>query len=184
MAKEWWIGSRGNRLHGVRPCRYLPFGKPLFWVYWGKWKFLLTARPYRGICVVARGPRNDVGSRHGQGWLHWEYPSMKRKNAPSGEGAGKHLAALETDLFSDLMPLVEHCALTQYDDAGARETGWLTIKTQGAAWVVQIKDPDSGMSFTSVAETLDKALQTAALLLSCDEAPWSPDQWLKSKKKK
>jgi hypothetical protein len=91
---------------------------------------------------------------------------------------GKHLAAVESEVFRDLMPLVEHCSHREYDDGSAREVGWITIKTTGAAWVVQVKDPDSASSFSAVGDTLDKALQTAALLLSCDEAPWEPDTWL------
>jgi len=93
-----------------------------------------------------------------------------------------HTAAMETETFRDLMPLVEHCALVRYDDGDQRVPGWITIKVQGAAWVVQVKDPDAGVSFAAVAETLDKALETAALLLACDEAPWEDDRWLKQQK--
>lgn len=107
---------------------------------------------------------------------------MKRRNVKSGAEGGRHLAALETTRWHDLMSLVEHCAIRQYDDGEQRETGWLTIKTQGAAWVVQVKDPDGCCSFASVAETLDKALETAALLLACDEAPWEPDRFLAASK--
>jgi len=35
-----------------------------------------------------------------------------------------------------------------------------------------------------VADTLDKALDTAALLLACDEAPWEQDVWLKNSQQK
>jgi hypothetical protein len=89
-----------------------------------------------------------------------------------------HLAAVETVLFSQHLALVEHCALRQYDDGSPREPGWITVKTTGAAWVVQVKDPDSRKSFTAVADTLDKALDTASLLLACDDAPWEHDAWL------
>jgi len=102
---------------------------------------------------------------------------MKKKMSKGAEGV-KHLAAMETNMFSQLMPLVEHMALKQYDDGEARETGWITIKTQGAAWCVQVKDPDAAVSFTAVADTLDKALETAALLLGCDDAPWEMDRFL------
>lgn len=112
---------------------------------------------------------------------------MKRRQALTGPDGAKHLVAMETELFKDLLPLVEHCGVRQYDDGEAREVGWFTIKTQGAAWVVQVKDPDSACSFSVVASTLDKALETAALLLACDEAPWEPDAFLagaKARKKK
>ena len=112
---------------------------------------------------------------------------MKKKNVKADASGGKHLAAMESNIFAGLVPLIEHCALRQYEDGDPRETGWITIKTQGAAWSVQVKDPDACVSFTAVADTLDKALETAALLLSCDEAPWEPDTWLQAsaaKKKK
>lgn len=99
----------------------------------------------------------------------------------------QHLAAVETVLFKDHMPLLEHCCLRKYEDGTDREPGWITIKVTGAAWVIQVKDPDSATSFAAVADTLDKALDTAALLLAADEAPWEPDQWLaraKAEKKK
>ncbi len=103
---------------------------------------------------------------------------MKKKTGKVSAGDGKYLAPVETELLKDLMPLVEHCCCRAYDDGDPREPGWLTVKTQGSAWCVQVKDPDSCMSFTAVGSTLDKALETAALLLGCDEAPWEPDTWL------
>ena len=109
---------------------------------------------------------------------------MKKKIGKLQASDVKHLAALETSILNGLLPLVEHCAVRQYEDGDPRETGWITIKTQGAAWVVQVKDPDSCCSFASVAETLDKALETAALLLSCDDAPWEQDRFLAEAKRK
>lgn len=107
---------------------------------------------------------------------------MKKKSTKTGEQNAKHLAALESTVFADLLPLVEHMAVTQYDDGDPRVTGWITIKVQGAAWIVQVKDPDAAVGFTAIADTLDKALSTAALMLACDEAPWEPDPWLANKK--
>jgi len=107
---------------------------------------------------------------------------MKKRQAGGAGGAQKHLAPVETNYFNALVPLVEHCCVRQYDDGDAREPGWFTVKTQGAAWIVQVKDPDGCCSFSAVGETLDKALETAALLLSCDEAPWEPDSFLASAK--
>jgi hypothetical protein len=103
---------------------------------------------------------------------------MRKRQAKSVMGDANHLAPMESSRFTDLLSLVEHMAVKKYDDGDPRETGWITIKTQGAAWAVQVKDPDACCSFTAVGETLDKALETAALLLSCDEAPWEPDSWL------
>lgn len=104
---------------------------------------------------------------------------MKKRIAKGAlEGDAKHLAPVETNRFSDLMSLVEHCAIRKYDDGESREPGWFTVKTQGSAWLVQVKDPDGAVSFSAVGQTLDAALETAALLLACDEAPWEPDRFL------
>lgn len=110
---------------------------------------------------------------------------MKKKSAAAAAGGdARQLANVVSKTFEGLAPLVEHCAVVRYDDGDPRETGWITIKTIGAAWSVQVKDPDSGNSFQFVSETLDKALEGAALLLACDDAPWQPDAFLKRKKGK
>lgn len=96
--------------------------------------------------------------------------------------AVKHLAALETEVFRDMLALVEHTACMQYDDSSPREPGWFTVRTTGSAWQVVVKDPDSACSFTATGKTLDEALSTAALLLGCEEAPWEPDAYLSSAK--
>jgi len=100
----------------------------------------------------------------------------------------RHLAALESEMFRDHMPIVEHMAMLQYDDGEPRRVGWITMRTIGSAWQVVVKDPDGCASFTAVGKTLDEALDTAALLLGSEEAPWEPDTWLekdaaKTKKK-
>lgn len=182
MAKEWVVIYSYRRLRKVRPRRWLPRGRSRFHVMTGRWRFGLTAVAHRGICVTDRWNREVVnGLSPGAQWYTMEFPSMKKKVSKSAEGV-KHLAAMETNLFASLMPLVEHCALRQYDDGEARETGWVTIKTQGAAWCIQVKDPDAAVSFTAVADTLDKALETAALLLGCDDAPWELDRFLAQQK--
>lgn len=108
---------------------------------------------------------------------------MKKRIAKGAlDGDVKHLAPVESNIFTNLMPLVEHCAIRRYDDGEQREPGWFTVKTQGSAWVVQVKDPDGAVSFSAVGQTLDNALETAALLLACDEAPWEPDRFLAGQK--
>jgi len=187
MPKTWGIHANGLHLHRGRPSRWLPRGRSLFYVYLGHYKFALSASYGRGTCVVARARRTDI--LFGEpGVLRWEFPSMKKRVAKgAGDGDAKHLAPVETTRFADLMSLVEHCAFRRYDDGDPREPGWVTIKTQGAAWCVQVKDPDAAVSFTAVGQTLDQALETAGLLLACDEAPWEPDQFLaasRARKKK
>jgi len=68
--------------------------------------------------------------------------------------------------------------MLQYEDGEPRVPGWFTVKTMGAGWVVQVKDPDSCCSFSVVGRTIDEAFATAALLLGCEEAPWEPDSFL------
>jgi len=183
--KTWWIHKIVGplRLHRKRPCRWVPKGKCQFYLKHGPRVYLLTSVMSRGMCVVAMWDMcSAMGHLDPPAW-RWEYPSMKKRSVRVGTEGVKHLAALESTIWAGLLPLIEHCAVRQYDDGEQREPGWLTIKTQGAAWCVQVKDPDGACSFSAVAETLDKALETAALLLSCDEAPWEPDRFLAANKK-
>lgn len=176
--KTWTIHANGLHLHRGRPSRWMPRAKCEFWVYLGRYKFLLQSVPFKGICAVLRMYRAEFLVAGGEA-IRWEYPSMKKRVAKGAlEGDAKHLAAVETTRFADLMSLVEHCAFRKYDDGDPREPGWFTIKTQGSAWVVQVKDPDAAVSFAAVAQTLDQALETAALMLACDEAPWEQDRFL------
>lgn len=175
----WWTGR-------VLPIRrgghVVAKGRSTFIVLHPRRKIVVDFHPFRGFFVSATHPRSTVGLSRATASVVWEFPSMKKKLQKSDDGDGKHLAPVETNHLAQLLPLVEHCCCRRYDDGDPREPGWFTVKTSGSAWIVQVKDPDSGMSFSAIGETLDKALETAALLLGCDEAPWEPDQWLKQKK--
>jgi hypothetical protein len=166
------------RLHGSRPGRWVRKGKCFYVIECRKRWFRLTWQTYYGYYLsglFAKGAHPLLGH---QPVTVMERPAMGIKKRESKAKDIKHLAALETTLFHDRLSLVEHCSLLQYEDGSSRVPGWITIKTQGAAWVVQVKDPDSCSSFSAVAETLDKAVDTAALLLACDDAPWEADKWL------
>ena len=186
--KTWWIYWTGRRTPVRRGGRKLPQGKGEFYVLAPRKCFVLDFVPYRGMCVRWAGPRDDrLRWTETHMGTHFERPDMKKKSASLTSSDATHLAPVESEFFGKLMQLVEHCAMRKYDDGDAREPGWFTVKTQGAAWVVQVKDPDSACSFSAVGETLDKALETAVLLLGCDEAPWEPDTFLaaaKARKKK
>lgn len=106
---------------------------------------------------------------------------MKKKAQKEGGECHPALASAESKLFCELQQLVEHCCARSYDDGDPREPGWFTVKTVGAAWVCQVKDPDSKMSFQVVGATLDAVLQDVCLLLSCEEAPWEHDPWLENR---
>lgn len=183
---HWWIRARPGRrrLHGVRPRRWLPKRRCQFYVKAGGRTYLLTSLPWKGICVVGMWTTCTPLVHLEPPRYSWEFPSMKKKLGKLEDKLVKHLAALESEILRGLLPLLEHCAVRQYDDGDPREPGWFTVRTQGAAWVVQVKDPDSACSFAAVAETLDKALESAALLLSCDDAPWEPDSFLMASKAK
>lgn len=174
-------------LHRGRVCRYLPKGKCYFKVLTPAASFALQAVYGKGICVMHRATRAAHFELLDTPCWEWEYPAMAIRKRQVQTTDVQHLAAVESVIFSDMMSLIEHCCLRKYEDGTDRECGWFTIKVTGAAWVVQVKDPDSATSFSAVADTLDKALGTAALLLACDEAPWEPDQFLarmKAEKKK
>lgn len=114
---------------------------------------------------------------------------MKRKDiraTPSKDGPS-HLAAMESVVFGQLHNIVSHCSVNRYDDGEPRTTGWIVIKTMGAAWVVQAKDPDGLCQMSLTAQSLDDALALADVMLGAEDAPWEPDLWMRqqaAKKKK
>jgi len=176
---KWWV-VYCNRLRGrvKRPCRFLPAGTGVFFALSATHIFRLHFTRFHGIWLTARVPRSR-GAIVGEDVRPvWSKPVMKKKTAAAAAGDARHLAPVESEVLRNHVALIEHLAVRKYDDGDPREPGWITIKTQGAAWIVQVKDPDSACSFSAVGDTLDKALDTAALLLSCDEAPWEPDAFL------
>ena len=106
---------------------------------------------------------------------------MKKRNVGevAATGTSEHLAPPGSVVLVGFPCLVAHCSVVRYDDGSPRKTGWVTLKTQGAAWVVQIKDPDSMASLQAIGATLDDALTLGELLLSSSDAPWEPDMWLR-----
>lgn len=184
--RKWFFVQVDNwALHRSRPGRFLPRGTCEFRVGQGRFVYHLCSEWWVGIYLVGVSIRGAPGTPASSEIRRYGRPTVKKKTALSAAGGdARHLAKMETDYFADLMPLVEHCAIMRYDDGEAREPGWVTIKTLGAAWVVQVKDPDAGVSFQFVSESLDKALEGATLLLACDDAPWQPDAFLKARKKK
>lgn len=107
---------------------------------------------------------------------------MKKKTlsqaAASSDGP-KHLAAVESTIFTNLRALVAHCCVTRYDDGDPRKPGWFTVKTMGSAWIVQVKDPDACLQLSATGQSLDDALVLADLLLGSEEAPWEQDPFLR-----
>jgi len=151
-------------------------------VGWRNLWFELTTRPFVGICATAvwnesRGARFQRAPD-----ARWEFPNVKKKSTSSGASTDRHLAALESSLFAQHLPLLEHCAVIRYDDGDPRLNGWLRLGVLGGAWTLDVKDPDTEMSFRLVDASVDKLWDAAALLLACDEAPFSADPYLKGRK--
>lgn len=185
MAKWWFVQVNDWSLHRVRPRRTMPSGTQFFRCAMGDYVYHLCSEWYVGIHLIGISFRGALRDRRGDQYIMARRPIVKKKAASAAAGDGaRHVAAMETEILKQLLPLVEHCALVRYDDGDQRVPGWITIKTLGAAWVVQVKDPDSANSFQFVSDTLDKALEGAALLLACDDAPWQPDAFLKKQKGK
>jgi len=103
---------------------------------------------------------------------------MKKRSAAAGSEGEPNLVAMESKVFAAHTSLVEHCSCRMWEDKTPRTPGWITIGTSGSSWTVTVKEPDSACSFRVVAPSIDQALDTAALLLACEEAPWEPDRWL------
>lgn len=112
---------------------------------------------------------------------------MRRRSAKAGDDAGANLVEMASKILGGHLSLIEHCACRRYDDGETRNPGWFTIGTSGASWTLTVKEPDAATSFRVVAPTVDQVLDTAALLLACEEAPWEHDRFLAAqgtKKKK
>lgn len=109
---------------------------------------------------------------------------MRKKAAAAPAPGGRHLAPMETEVFAQLMPLVEHMAVTRYDDGDLRKVGRITFSTHGSIWQADIKDPDTLQQMRVSAPCFDELLALVARLLSSEEAPWEPDTWAQSQQKK
>lgn len=172
---------RGLRaVQGRRPRRWLPRRGAWVTIGWGCKFLTLWYCPGRGyipqdLVVVA-----PSGVAQVLRWPPLETNVKKIKVGATGSsGAARHLAPVETNILDKLPNLVAHCCVTKYEDGDPRKPGWLTLKTMGAAWVVEAKDPDACARLTATADTLDNALVLVDMLLGAEEAPWENDPWLK-----
>lgn len=109
---------------------------------------------------------------------------VKKKIALSPAEVKRHLAPMETEVLREFMPIIEHLAITQYDDKDVRQVGRMTLQTKGSVWQVILKDPDSCQEMVVNGQTLDEVLALTARLVSSEEAPWQPDVWAMQQKKK
>lgn len=146
------------------------------------WTFLYLGRA--GTTYWSRTDGRNVRLWYSLANDYSEVLRMKRRQAPSNTSGQKHLAPLESNVMGGHHPLVQHMAVTQYDDGEPRKPGWITVKTFGSSWQIECKDPDACVSLRVVASTLDEALTLASLLLESEEAPWEPDMWLQQQASK
>lgn len=102
----------------------------------------------------------------------------------ASQGRASHLAAVESNILTAFPNLVAHACVTRYEDGTSRRPGWWTVRTQGAAWIISVKDPDSGCGLQATGQSLDDALALAELLLGAEDAPWESDPFLKQQGKK
>jgi len=161
----------------------LPRGSGWFWLRTRTDWMCFTFRCFHGLHLVWRGQfKPGEFPRPGLPGLR-EIPNVKKKTAAAASGPERHLAAVESEILRDHLAIIEHLAVTQYDDGDPRQPGWITIRTQGRAWVCDVKDPDSACSFRILATTVDELLESVQELLNSENSPWEPDQYLKSKSK-
>lgn len=109
----------------------------------------------------------------------------RRKIDESVKASGPvHMAAVETDLLGALTQIVAHLTHTRYDDGTARQTGTISVRTQGSLWICEARDWDAAARLRAAANTLDDALVLLDTLLGADTAPWEPDVYLQGKGRK
>lgn len=128
------------------------------------------------------GPPPAINSR----WI-WGDEHVKKRvigTASANARGVEHLAPIETKVLDKLPNLVGHMATVRYEDGEARQPGQVIVKTQGAAWVVTVKDPDACAQLQCVGQSLDDALALADLLLAAEDAPWEIDRWAADRARK
>jgi hypothetical protein len=176
--KQLLTGNR--RSCSTRPKRWIARRSTFLELVKGKFVLTLQFVPFKGYaCRSVRLRQGDPTKR----LVTFPFPEFSVKKVKLGQGASAttatHLAAVESNVFAKLMNLVSHCAVVRYEDGDPRVPGWFTVKARGAAWIVQVKDPDSACQLQATGNTLDDALALADLLLGSEEAPWENDPFLK-----
>lgn len=174
MAREWTVHHRSRRWVGTRPRVFIPMGKGTFFLLTVGRCYVIRFAPYRGYQAVGWYPRGTVPEVNlATASVAIERLSVKKVKV-SDKSSVKHLAALESEYFADVLPVVDALGMLQYEDGTPRQSGYLGIWVQGSAWVVRYTDKDADATLTAEGRTLDEALDLLALLLGADDAPWEP----------
>lgn len=167
-----------------KPRRFYPRGTVYFQLKVGRATCDLARYPYQGTYLVRVWEHCPLTPRPSLVWDGDEDIPVKRPNPKAVPEGPQSTASLDTKLFTKLSPILEHCAVTRYDDGTSRQTGWITLRVLGTQWQVQVKDPATGLSFSTLAPSVDNALVLSASLLASPDCPWEEDPWLKGQKKK
>lgn len=177
----WMHFKRGFRaVNGRRPCRWLKRKGAYYAIGWPGKVLNLWYSPRHGYRPIDLFSVTDGRVTGVEYWPALETNVKKIKvGASGGSSMARHLAPVESNILDKLPNLIAHCAVTKYEDGDPRKPGWVTVKTMGAAWVVEAKDPDACARLTATADTLDNALVLVDMLLGAEEAPWENDPWLK-----
>lgn len=174
---------RGNRaVLGKRPRQWVRGAGSWLSLKWGCKILNIWYEPHWGYAVF------DVVTFEGSEVRDVQYfpdlgDMMKRKSVgvTAAGSPHTHLAPVESNILDKCPNIVAHCAVTRYDDATARQPGWVTLKTMGSAWVLEAKDPDAAARVTATGDTLDNAIALLELLLGAEETPWESDPWLRQR---
>lgn len=187
LVKKWTLLFAGphRRKWRNRPRRWVPpFRKSVYYIRHRSCTIRLTWAPFVGMAVTALWRPSPLWSPSDPPSFSWEFHAMKKRSVPAGADGEPNRVEMASAVLKGHVSLVEHCACTRWEDGTPREPGWITIGTSGSSWTVTVKEPDACASFRVVAPTIDQALDTAALLLACEEAPWERDRFLEEQRKR
>lgn len=148
-------------------------------VIWYCFRLRCSYRPGVGVCPLSLKVSPE-GRPVKVVMFGTEHIPMKRVSLSAKPVAGQavHIAAVESDVLGKFPSLIAHCSVVKYDDGEPRQPGWVQVKTQGAAWIVQLIDFDACAQIQALGQTLDDALVLADALVAAEDAPWEPAQWL------
>jgi hypothetical protein len=104
--------------------------------------------------------------------------SAERKDVPVS------MASQDNVTLSKFPEIVAHLSQCRFEDGTPRQTGTVTIRTQGTLWKAEARDFDSGARLVAVANSLDDVLALLDLLIGSDTAPWEPDRYLQEQANK
>lgn len=170
-------GRAAIRRGGQRTPKW---GEKRYWVRWRLRLYLCEWTPLGGTRILAHRTPGPSGATTPLTWIEWdEHMPPKRRAAPS-EGQPAIPLESESVVLKDFPKLREFLTCTVFDDMSRRQPGYLTIRTRGLTFEMTLYDYDSGMRLAVQGRDIDEMFASAELLVSTENAPWTPDQYLLS----